>query len=122
MGVAPEILKDTVGQYNASCERGLDEVFNKEGRYLNSLETPPFHAIRCYSSFLGTIGGIKINPAMEVLDKGGIPIPGLYAAGTDTGGWESDTYNPILAGSTLGFAINSGRIAGENAALFASSS
>jgi glycine/D-amino acid oxidase-like deaminating enzyme len=40
---------------------------------------------------------------------------GLYAAGVDTGGWESTTYCAILSGSTLGFAINSGRIAAENA-------
>jgi len=118
MGVAPKILKATVGRYNASCDRGVDDIFNKEGRYLNALKVPPFHAIRCYSSFLGTIGGIKINPAMEVLDKGDRPIPGLYAAGTDTGGWESDTYCLQLSGSAFGFALNSGRIAGENAAQY----
>jgi fumarate reductase flavoprotein subunit len=57
---------------------------------------------------------------MEVLDHQFKTIPGLYAAGSDTGGWESDTYNVVLSGSTLGFAINSGRIAGENAARFVS--
>ncbi len=122
IGTAPEILRASISAYNASCDRGFDEMFGKEGRYLRALKTPPFYAIRCYSSFLGTIGGIKINTAMEVLDKGGKPIPGLYAAGTDTGGWESDTYNPILAGSTLGFAINSGRIAGETSAIYATKS
>ena len=65
--------------------------------------------------FLGTIGGIKINHHMEVLDSEDNNIPGLYAAGIDTGGWQSRTYCRILAGSTLGFAINSGRIAAENA-------
>jgi fumarate reductase flavoprotein subunit len=53
---------------------------------------------------------------MEVLDLKDRPIQGLYAAGVDTGGWESDTYCARLSGSTFGFAINSGRIAGENAA------
>jgi fumarate reductase flavoprotein subunit len=52
---------------------------------------------------------------MEVLDQKNHPIPGLYAGGIDTGGWESDTYGLILSGSAFGFAINSGRIAGENA-------
>ena len=56
---------------------------------------------------------------MEVLDKNSNPIPGLYAAGSDTGGWESDTYNAVLSGTTFGFAINSGRIAAENATTFA---
>jgi fumarate reductase flavoprotein subunit len=57
---------------------------------------------------------------MEVLNDQDKPIPGLYAAGVDTGGWESDTYCIILAGATFGFAVNSGRIAGENAAKYVS--
>ena len=55
---------------------------------------------------------------MEVLDRDDNPISGLYAAGVDTGGWESDTYNAVLSGTTFGFALNSGRIAGENAAVY----
>ena len=38
-----------------------------------------------------------------------------YAVGSDTGGWEGDTYCLILSGSTFAFAICSGRIAGEKA-------
>jgi fumarate reductase flavoprotein subunit len=53
---------------------------------------------------------------MEVLDNNGDSIPGLYAAGNDAGGWESDTYCYVLSGTALAFAINSARIAGENAA------
>jgi fumarate reductase flavoprotein subunit len=52
---------------------------------------------------------------MEVLDKSGKPISGLYAAGIDTGGWVGDTYCVQTTGTTFAFAINSGRIAGENA-------
>jgi hypothetical protein len=55
---------------------------------------------------------------MEVLDQQDNPIPGLYAGGIDTGGWESDTYCLTLSGSTFGFALNSGRIAGENASKY----
>jgi len=52
---------------------------------------------------------------MEVLNSEDNPISGLYAAGVDTGGWEGDHDNAILCGTTFSFAINSGRIAGENA-------
>jgi hypothetical protein len=52
---------------------------------------------------------------MEVLDQEDKPILGLYAAGNDAGGWESDTYCYVLSGTALAFAINSARIAGENA-------
>ena len=55
---------------------------------------------------------------MEVLDKQDRPISGLYAAGVDTGGWVSETYFIKLSGYAFGYAVNSGRIAGENAARF----
>lgn len=114
MGVPLKDLKGTVEKYNTACDQGYDGLFGKDRCYLEPIRTPPFYAIQCDPSFLGTIGGIKINHHMEVMNKKSRPIPGLYAAGQDTGGWECDTYNPLLAGMTFGFALNSGRIAGEN--------
>jgi fumarate reductase flavoprotein subunit len=115
MGAGPETLMKTVDEYNVSCHKGYDELFLKQRRFLTPLETAPFYALRCCQGFLGTIGGIKINHDMEVLDQQDRAIPGLYAVGAGTGGWESDTYCLELSGSAFGFAINSGRIAGENA-------
>jgi fumarate reductase flavoprotein subunit len=121
IGAAPDALKATVNEYNGFCDQGHDEMFVKDPRYLLALRTPPYYGIKCHSGFLGTIGGIKINHHMEVLNHQGNPIPGLYAAGVDTGGWQGDTYGGRdLAGSAFGFAINSGRIAGENAATYSS--
>ena len=117
MEVLPEVLKATVDEYNSFCDRGRDELFAKDPAFLLPLRTPPYAAVKCHSGFLGTIGGIKINHRMEVLNHLDQPIPGLYAAGVDAGGWQGDTYSGRdLAGSAFGFAINSGRIAGENAA------
>jgi fumarate reductase flavoprotein subunit len=118
IGTEPEHLKTTIDEYNSFCDEKYDRIFAKDSRYLDALKTPPYYAIKCYPSFLSTIGGIKINHNMEVLDKKSNPIPGLYAAGSDTGGWETDTYNAVLSGTTFGYAINSGRIAGENATAF----
>jgi fumarate reductase flavoprotein subunit len=118
MGAAPKVLKETVDEYNRSCHRGYDETFLKQRRFLVPLETPPYYALKCCQGFLGTIGGIKINHRMEVLSHQDKSIPGLYAVGSCTGGWESDTYCLELSGSAFGFAINSGRIAGENAVEF----
>jgi len=53
-----------------------------------------------------------------VLSKEWKKIPGLYAAGTDACSIYGDSYPFILPGNTMGFALNSGRIAGENAALY----
>lgn len=116
IGAKPEVLKATIDEYNSFCAKGRDEIFGKDPAYLMPLTDPPYYALRCGMRFLGTIGGIKINHLMEVLGKEEDPIPGLYAAGIDTGGWEPETYNQFLTGTTFGFSINSGRIAGENAA------
>jgi fumarate reductase flavoprotein subunit len=120
IGTSPGVLKATIEKYNFGCEHGYDEDFFKDRRFLLPLTHSPFYALRCRSGIIGTIGGIKINHRMEVINREDEVIPGLYAAGTDAGGWESDTYNVHLSATTFGFPLNSGRIAGENAALFVS--
>jgi fumarate reductase flavoprotein subunit len=120
MGVDPKVLKATIEEYNVVCDNGYDPIFGKDRVYLKPLRTPPYYALRSAPGMLTTIGGLKINERMEVIDKHDNPIPGLFSGGNDTGGWVPDTYNIKLSGSTFGFAINSGRIAGENAAKYAS--
>ena len=43
-------------------------------------------------------------------------IPGLYAAGTDTCAIYGDTYPFILGGNTMGYCLNTGRIAADTIA------
>ena len=118
MDADPRGLKATIDEYNGFCDQGHDSVFAKEGKYLQPLRTPPYYAVRWYPTFPNTMGGIKIDEHMEVLDKQDRPIPGLYAAGVDTGGWVSETYFIKLSGYAFGYAVNSGRIAGEDAARY----
>lgn len=118
MGVDPTVLQTTIDEYNSFCIKGYDDQFLKDSSHLISLSSPPYYAMRCCPVFLTTIGGITINHRMEVLDDQENAIKGLYSAGNDVGGWQPSTYNALLSGSTLGFALNSGRIAGENAAAF----
>jgi len=120
MKTNPKVLINTVSEYNLGCDRGHDDLFFKDMRFLVPLRKPPYYAIKCHQGFLGTIGGIKINHHMEVLNREDDPIPGLYAVGAGAGGWESDTYCLELSGSAFGFALNSGRIAGENAVKYIS--
>jgi fumarate reductase flavoprotein subunit len=119
MGVAPEVLRATIDEYNSFCNERYDPTFAKDPKFLIPVRTPPFYALKCHQGFHGTVGGIKINRHMEVLGKHDQPIRGLYAAGSDTGGWQGDTYCLDLSGSTFAFAISSGRIAGENALKYA---
>lgn len=116
MGIVPEKLEATISEYNNACDQGYDDVFLKDPKYLLPLRLPPYYALRCGVVLLVTHGGIAVNQRMEVLDEQHNPIPGLYAAGVDTGGTDSDTYNVHLRGHSFGFTLNSGRIAGECAA------
>jgi fumarate reductase flavoprotein subunit len=113
-------INETVTGYNTNCQKGYDPVFNKERKYLVPLDTPPYYGVKMGSSYLNTLGGIKVNEHMEVLDTHDNAIRGLYAAGVDTGGWTSETYCAALPGTAFGYAINSGRIAGESAVKFIS--
>jgi fumarate reductase flavoprotein subunit len=111
-------LKRTIENYNSYCHQGLDDDFFKKRNYLQPLKTPPFFALRCCQAFHGTIGGIKINQHMQVINTSDKVIPGLYASGNDTGGWIAETYPYHLTGTALSFALNSARIAGENMARY----
>lgn len=115
MGSDPAVLNTTMDEYNAACDRGHDALFAKEAGSLHPLRTLPYYAVRWWPTFPNTAGGIKINENMEVMDRQDDPLPGLYAAGVDTGGWVSETYCIKLSGYAFGYAVNSGRIAGENA-------
>ena len=115
IGLNPTVLKATVEEYNGFCAKGHDGLFAKNPKYLRPLKGPKFHALKSNLVFLGTLGGIKINHKMEVVDKKENPIPGLYAGGMDAGGIYGDSYDVITCGGTLAFGVNSGRIAGKNA-------
>lgn len=119
MGANHEVLKATIDEYNSSCDQKYDEIFLKDSKYLKPLRTPPYYAVKCYQGLMDTMGGIKVNHCMEVIDKNGKPVPGLYAGGVCAGGFESETYCYHLTGSMLSFALNSGRMAGETAASYA---
>jgi len=115
IGIDRDALCKTVSEYNKACETGRDEMFAKNSKYLRPIQQPKFYAGRIFPNAFGSLGGIKINYKAEVLTKDFDTIPGLYAAGTDANTIYADSYVFILPGNTMGFAINSGRIAGESA-------
>ena len=119
MGVEPGVLRATVDEYNRFCDRGHDEVFAKNAKYLRPLKGPKYYAVKARTILLVTLGGIKVNHRMEVMDKRDRTIPGLYAGGMDAGGMWGDSY-PIqdATGASSAFATNSGRIAARHALAF----
>jgi uncharacterized protein len=75
----------------------------------------PLIAVRLNILTRKTLGGIHTDLKGRVLDAGGEPVPGLYAAGevAGFGGGGYHGYN-ALEGTFLGGCIFSGKIAGEN--------
>ncbi len=119
MGIDPERFEQTVTAYNGYCETGDTEFF-KDKRFLLPIWKAPFYAARIRPSGYGTVGGIRINENCEACGPDFYPIPGLYAAGADACNIYDDSYMFLLPGNSMGFAINSGRIAGMSAAEYVS--
>ncbi|MGX9460831.1 FAD-dependent oxidoreductase [Shewanella sp. A14] len=116
MKIDPAILKETIARNNKAAATRNDDQFFKKPKFLRDVSKGPFYATKLHPRFLGTLGGVKVNEktqAMSATTKA--PIPGLFVTGNDAGGLYGDSYDLIMGGSTLGFAVNSGRIAAENA-------
>lgn len=117
LGIDPQALEDTVDDYNAMCE-SYDEQFFKNRRFMKRIVKPPFYAGKFRPSGYGTLGGIKIDDDARALDERWLPVPGLFACGTDTCTIYGDSYMFLLPGNTLGYCLNTGRFAGESAAAY----
>lgn len=113
MDIDPGALKQTVDTYNGFCDKGHDDQYAKEPRFLWPVKKPQFYGLRTYSTAYQTIGGIKVNGRKEALTDALDVVPGLYAAG-DIIAAELFGDPPNLGLGHLSFALSSGRIAGQS--------
>lgn len=88
----------------------------KDAHYLRPVTKAPFYAVKSVATSLGTLGGVKVNEILQAVDDKNVSVSGLYVIGNDAGGMYGDSYDLVMAGSTVGFAINSACIAAENMA------
>ena len=110
-----EGLAAQVEEYNEMCEAGFDEIFEKDRHYMQPIAKAPFYCCRQNVGAYGSLGASRLTTGPGH-DPGAKVIPGLYCVGTDACNIFGDSYPFILSGNTMGFCLNSGRIAGENAA------
>ena len=97
-------------------KNGKDTDFGKASESLAySVESGNFYAFDVRGVFLGTIGGVKVDENMQVMNTNYEFIPGLYAAGATAGGYYTGVGYPPYEGLASGFAYTSGRIAGMSA-------
>ena len=128
-GLDPTTLERTIAAFNRDAARGVDAQFGKGSTAYNrfqgdqsgsgdpclaAIERAPFYAIAVEPGDIGTFAGLKTNARGQVLDRAGIPIPGLYAAGNDSVSVMAGSYPG--AGINLGPAMTFGYIIGRQAA------
>ena len=129
LGLDPDALATTVETFNRSARNGEDPEFGR-GRdayqrfmgdaqvspnpCVRPIEAAPFYAITLYPGDLGTSSGLVTDASARVLDAGGAPIPGLYAAGNDMNSVMNGAYPG--PGITLGPALTFGYLAGMGVA------
>lgn len=123
-GLPADALADQLRRYNEAAENGEDPQFGKSSGWVRPLE-PPFGAYPTGAggpdTFAGlplkaqgfTLGGLHTDLDSRVLDRGGEPIPGLFAAGRCTHGLHGEGY---ISGTSLGDGSFFGRRAGRGAA------
>ena len=106
-------LKATIDRVSQMAkDGGKDLDFHNRGG-LKDLSTGKYYIIKAVPSIHHTMGGVRINPKAEALDKNGKPVPGLYAAGEVTGCTHGTNR---LGGNAYTDIMVFGRIAGEQAA------
>lgn len=119
LGIPAGNLQHTLGRYNEFAARGEDPDFHKAAEFLAPQDRGPWAAFdmslgkAMYAGF--TMGGLATSVDAEVLDAGGRPIPGLYAAGACAANIAQDGKG-YASGTQLGEGSYFGRRAGRHAA------
>ncbi|MQA77671.1 MAG: FAD-dependent oxidoreductase [Streptosporangiales bacterium] len=118
-GIDGTQLRETVEDHNRARRSGLpaDPHFGRPLRGLEPLDQPPFHAIQLFPLARKNLGGVHTDLDGRVLDRRGLAIPGLYAAG-EVAGMAGGHINgaAALEGTMFGPSIFSGRVAGRSLA------
>lgn len=113
MQIPADTFTKTMATYNKGAHDGEDAM-GKEPEFTVAVETAPYFAVKIYPVIMGTFGGVKTSKQFEVLDKQGQVIPNLFATGETA---NKVIYNHVyMSGSSVQFALTSGRIAGQVAA------
>ena len=107
-------LKDTIEEYNGFCDKGHDDLFGKDPKYLFPVREPKFYCMRVRCCAYQTIGGIRVTGKTEAVTPDRKVIPGLYAAGDIVAG-EMYGDPPINGCGTLSIAMGTGLAAAEYA-------
>lgn len=110
MGVDAEGLAKTVARWNDMVKAGKDTDFNR--KITGGLGEGPYYIVEQKVRYQTTLGGLKADADLRILDKAGKPIPGLYGAGCVVGGANGADSLTAMMNS---WAIVSGVVSAESA-------
>ena len=107
-------LQETVDKFNGYVAAGVDEDFQRNPDYLKTpIGDGPYYIVEQKARYASTMGGLDVNNTLQVMNKDGNPIAGLYAAGEIIGGvMGSDS----PSGANNGWAVTSGKYVAEKIA------
>ncbi len=98
---------------NQAVDSKNDSFFRKSEKSLQyPIKNGPFYAFIAKVVYLGTVGGVRVDKDLRVLDVNMKPIKGLYTGGANAGGYYAPRNYPAYEGLASGFAWTSGRLAG----------
>ncbi|WP_289187358.1 flavocytochrome c [uncultured Parasutterella sp.] len=110
LGLPEQEFAQTIKNYSSYHDRKSDPDFNR--KELMSSMRGRLYAIEVIPGIGGTLGGIKANTSMQVLNNDGKVIPGLLACGEVVGEWHGmDRYG----GNAVTGNIVFGKIAAKTA-------
>jgi succinate dehydrogenase/fumarate reductase flavoprotein subunit len=87
--------RDALLAFNRQCAAGAPDPPREVDAA--PLVTPPYYVIEVIPAITFTFSGLRIDAQARVLDESGRPIPGLLAAGADSGGVFNRAYAGGLA-------------------------
>ncbi len=114
-GIASD-LTATVEAYNAVALAGQDDPeFGTPNAVLTPATTAPFYAVKAVPVSFGTIAGLAVDDACNVVDASGNKIANLFAAGElIAGNLMNDVYTG--SGSQIGPSMYEGRLIADRIA------
>ena len=110
MGINPKGLLAQVAQWNSEVKAGKDTQFGRTN--LHAIGEGPYHIIEQKARYQTTLGGLRANAQLQIVDKSGKPFKNLYGAGCVVGGANGAHPLPAMMNT---WAIVSGYVAGDNA-------
>ncbi|QQO11273.1 FAD-dependent oxidoreductase [Breznakiella homolactica] len=112
-GIPAQALADTVSSYNRMVQAKDDTLFKRQN-LPRQIGAGPYYMVRMSFWNNLSLGGVRLNEKLQVMDAENNPVQGFYAAGEVVAGVSGASY---CGGNAISWAHTSGYLAGKNAAL-----